>query len=418
MLELATAAGTICLGKTHQTEFAFSGLGINPNTATPPNKLLPGHCPGGSSSGAAASITHGLAPIAIGSDTGGSVRIPAAWNSLVGMKTTHGLLSLDNVVPLCPGFDTVGPLTKTVEDAALMIEIMGGGKTDLSARPRPSDLRFAIVETMALEDCDEAQLTAFEASVGALAKAGAKVERIKADEYHAIAQLGPHLFPYEAWHAWGELIEANPGKTYAPVEKRFLQGKSVTRGQYDAAWEELRRIRAGFFDRMAAFDGILSPTVPILPPRVDELLADEEKFTSVNLLVLRNTRFGNLLGSCALTLPTATRQQDCRSPAGLGTTAVFCRSARRLKISSEAPEHHSLDLTGLPAIYVSEIARSSPMIIRANRTSCRVTERAWREAIFGVACGSRTTRSAYLPGARLPVSPSVPSNLALPRVAE
>ena len=103
VLELATKAGTICLGKTHQTEFAFSGLGINPNTATAPNKLLPGHCPGGSSSGAAASITHGLAPIAIGSDTGGSVRIPAAWNSLVGMKTTHGLLSLENVVPLCPG---------------------------------------------------------------------------------------------------------------------------------------------------------------------------------------------------------------------------------------------------------------------------------------------------------------------------
>ena len=114
-----------------------------------------------------------------------------------------------------PGFDTVGPLAKTVEDAALMIEIMGGGKTDLSARPRPSDLRFAIVETMALDDCDEAQMAAFEASVDALAKAGAKIERIEADEYRAVAQLGPHLFPHEAWNAWGELIEANPGKTYA-----------------------------------------------------------------------------------------------------------------------------------------------------------------------------------------------------------
>ena len=85
-----------------------------------------------------------------------------------------------------------------------------------------------------------------------------------------------------------------------PVEKRFLQGKSVTRERYETAWEELRRIRAGFFERMTEFDGILSPTVPILPPRVDELLADEEKFTSVNLLALRNTRFGNLLGSCAI----------------------------------------------------------------------------------------------------------------------
>ena len=136
VLRRAGIAGTVCLGKTHQTELAFSGLGINPNTATPPNKGMPGHAPGGSSSGAAASLAHGLAPIAIGSDTGGSVRIPACWNSLVGLKTTHGVLPNDGVVPLCPGFDTVGPLARTVEDAALMFAALGGGEADLAAAPR------------------------------------------------------------------------------------------------------------------------------------------------------------------------------------------------------------------------------------------------------------------------------------------
>lgn len=306
VLENACAGGTICIGKTHQTEFAFSGLGVNPNTATPPNLSLPGQAPGGSSSGAAASITHGLAPIAIGSDTGGSVRIPAAWNSLVGMKTTHGLLSLENVLALCAGFDTVGPLAKTVEDAALMIEVMGGSKTDLSIRLTPSDLKFAIVDTMALDGCDQTQMAAFDQAVANLAKAGAKIERISAPEFLGASKLGPELFPYEAWQSWGALIEANPGKTYAPVEKRFLQGKSVSKEQYQKAWKGLREIRAAFFERVSGFDGVLMPTVPIQPPRVDALLADEDLFTSANLLALRNTRFVNLLGSCALTLPTAT----------------------------------------------------------------------------------------------------------------
>ena len=306
VLKNATDAGSVCIGKTHQTEFAFSGLGLNPNTATPPNLSMPGHAPGGSSSGAAASVACGLAPIAIGSDTGGSVRIPAAWNSLVGMKTTHGLLSLENVLALCSVFDTVGPLAKSVEDAALMIEMMGGCNTDLAARPKPSDLRFAIVEIMALEGCDTVQMAAFDQTVANLTKAGVKIERISAPEFSNASKLGPELFPHEAWQSWGELIEANPGKTYGPVEKRFLQGKHVSKEQYDNAWGALRKIRSSFFDRISGFDGVLMPTVPIQPPLVEALLADEELFTSANLLALRNTRFVNLLGSCAITLPTAT----------------------------------------------------------------------------------------------------------------
>ncbi len=307
VLQKATQSGAVCLGKTHQTEFAFSGLGINPNTATPPNKDFPGCVPGGSSSGAAASITHGLAPIAIGSDTGGSVRIPACWNSLVGMKTTHGLLSLENVVPLCPGFDTVGPLTKTVEDAALMIEAMGGGKADLSDLPDASNLRFAVVETLALDDCDAVQMAAFDEAIAALTKAGAKVDTIQSSDFPDSQKLSPILFPYEAWQAWGELIENNPGVTYGPVEERFKYGRLVSVADYENAWADLAKLRLRFFDSVSVYDGILMPTVPVQPPQVDELLADSDKFVSVNILALRNTRFGNLLGTCALTLPTNTK---------------------------------------------------------------------------------------------------------------
>jgi len=306
LLERAEEAGTICLGKTHQTEFAFSGIGINPKTATPPNILLPGHVPGGSSSGAAASVAHGLAPIAIGSDTGGSVRIPACWNSLVGMKTTHGLLTLENVVPLCSGFDTAGPHAKTVEDAALMIEAMGGGATDLAQLPDVSSLKFAIVETIALEDCDKAQMAAFERAVQLLEKAGATIDRIQAAEFSDVLDLGPSLFPYEAWQEWGELIEANPGVMYEPVEARFKQGKTLTKADYNSAWNKMLVQRHSFFERTSSYDGVLMPTTPMQPPLIDDLMADVDKFTAANLLALRNTRFVNLLGTCALTLPLAT----------------------------------------------------------------------------------------------------------------
>ena len=128
VLSTASQGGLVCLGKTHMSELAFSGLGVNPVTATPPNRHDPGLAPGGSSSGAAASVAFGLAPAGIGSDTGGSVRLPAAWNDLVGLKTTSGRLSLAGVVPLAAKFDTIGPLTRTVEDAALVLAALEGRK--------------------------------------------------------------------------------------------------------------------------------------------------------------------------------------------------------------------------------------------------------------------------------------------------
>ena len=167
----ATAMGTVCLGKTHMSELAFSGLGLNPITSTPPCIHDETAVPGGSSSGAAASVAWGLAACGIGSDTGGSVRIPAAWNDLVGLKTTAGRLSLEGVVPLCLKFDTIGPLARSVEDAAQMLALLENGS--------PADLRgailkgrrFASLQTVALDNLREAPRAAYEESLRRLAEA-------------------------------------------------------------------------------------------------------------------------------------------------------------------------------------------------------------------------------------------------------
>lgn len=303
-LEHATQAGLVCVGKTHLSELAFSGLGINPNTATSPNIRGSHLCPGGSSSGAAASVAHELVSIGIGSDTGGSVRIPSAWNDLVGFKTTHGLISDAGVVPLCSGFDTAGPLCTSVADAWTMVAIMAGLEPTLP-EPKPIEqCEFLVNETVTLDDVEEDQLAGFEWALEKLQSAGAKVTRGKIHECEDILPLGPVLFPYEAWQEWGAEIEANPGTVFQPVENRFGSGKDVTRDQYDHAWSEMMKLRDAYEKRTSVYDAVLAPTVAISPPEIAPLMEDYELFGATNMKALRNTRFFNMFGNCVLTLPT------------------------------------------------------------------------------------------------------------------
>ncbi len=302
VLRNAAAQGLVCLGKTHMTELAFSGLGLNPCTATPPNAFDAALAPGGSSSGAAASVAFGLAAGAIGSDTGGSVRIPAAWNGLVGLKTTHGRLPLAGTVPLVARFDTVGPLTRTVEDAALLLAALEGG--------RPADLRGATLKgarLMVLEnglaDCRPAPLAAFEAAVARLGHAGAVITRGGVADVTEALGLSGALFTAEAWATWGQTIERNPDVMFAPVRERFETGRGFSAADYIRAWKRLDQIRAAWADRTAGYDAVLLPTSAILPPDAARLLSDAAYFSSENLLALRNTRIGNLMGLCVLTLP-------------------------------------------------------------------------------------------------------------------
>lgn len=300
----AAAAGLVCLGKTHTTELAFSGLGVNPITATPPNVHDHAAAPGGSSSGAATSVAFGLAVAGIGSDTGGSVRIPAVWNDLVGLKTTHGLISLDGVIPLCRRFDTVGPLTRSVEDASLLTAIMAGQPLPDLSQASLKGARFLVSETVGLDDIEPEVARGFEDALAKLEAAGAVIERGEIPEVARGNELGAVLFAAEAYGEWGHAIEAQPDVMYPQIKERFEGGLAVSAPQFVAAWNELDALRVKYLERVASYDAVLAPTAPITPPNVHRLETEDAYFKRANLLALRNTRMGNMMGLCALTLPT------------------------------------------------------------------------------------------------------------------
>ena len=306
VLRNATAMGTVCLGKTHMSELAFSGLGYNPSTATPPCVNDAAAVPGGSSSGAAASVAFGLAAGAIGSDTGGSVRVPAAWNDLVGLKTTSGRLSLEGVVPLCRKFDTVGPLARSVEDAAWMLAALQGGRAPDLRGAALQGRRLAVLRTVALEDLRDAPGAAFEAALTRLSAAGAQLLPLEVPELAEVAGLSGVLYTAEAYGLWREVIEADPEAMYGEILKRFRLGATFSGPDYVEAWARLDAAREAWARATAGFDAVLCPTAANLPPDLQRLQSDADYYVTENLLTLRNTRIGNLMGLCALTLPTGT----------------------------------------------------------------------------------------------------------------
>ncbi len=304
VLRNATMAGLICLGKTHMSELAFSGIGLNPVMGTPPCINDADAVPGGSSSGAAASVAFGLAACGIGSDTGGSVRIPAAWNDLVGLKTTAGRVSCDGVVPLAARFDTVGPLCRSVEDAALMLAALEGGRAADLAGATLTGTRLMVLETAAMEDLRGAPGAGFDSAVERLQAAGALVERRGVPEVAEALELSALLFTTEAYATWKDTIEAAPDKMFDQILERFRSGAAFSGVDYVAGWQKLDRLRAAYLDRTAGYDAVIVPTCPILPPNVARLMEDHDYYVTENLMTLRNTRIGNLMGLAAMTLPT------------------------------------------------------------------------------------------------------------------
>lgn len=300
----ASARGLVCLGKTHMSELAFSGLGLNPVTATPPCVNDGQAVPGGSSSGAAASIAFGLAPAAIGSDTGGSVRIPAAWNDLVGLKVTHGRLSLAGTVPLCADFDTVGPLARSVEDCAELLAVLEGGRAADLGGASIAGKRFMLLESLVLDDLREGPAKGFEDAVARLAAKGATIVHGAVPEVAEVVELAATLVRAEAYATWHKAIEADPDKMFARIRERFLSGADILATDYIAGWHRLRALRAIWLQKTAGYDAVILPTSAILPPNADRLLTDDDYYVTENLLALRNTRIANLLGVCAITLPT------------------------------------------------------------------------------------------------------------------
>ncbi len=304
VLTEATLQGGVCLGKTHMTELAFSGLGLNPVTESPPNVNDPEAVSGGSSSGAAASVAWGLAAAAVGSDTGGSVRVPACWSDLVGLKTTSGRISLDGVVKLAAKFDTVGPLTRSVEDAALMFAMLTGAKAVDLGGSSLSGRRFAVLKTVAQDDLRDTPAEGFSAALRKLESAGATLVELDIPEVAEIMGMAGVLYTPETYGTCGDLIESAPEKMFPPVLERFRAGRDHSAMDYVKAWLSLDNLRQSYAAKVAGYDAVLLPTAPSMPPKIDDLMADHGYFAQENLLALRNTRIGNLTGGAALTLPT------------------------------------------------------------------------------------------------------------------
>ena len=304
VLKNATSLGLVCLGKTHMSELAFSGLGFNPQTETSPCINDHSAVAGGSSSGAAASVAFGLAAMAIGSDTGGSVRVPAAWNDLVGLKTTSDRLSLSGVVPLCARFDTIGPLCRSVEDASFALAALEGDTPVNLSNANLEGCRFAVCKTAVFDDIRELPKKAFNNSIKRLQAMGAVVEYINIPTVTEALGLTGILFPTEAYGTWKHEIESNPEAMFEEILLRFRSGSNVLAPDYVAAWQTLDQLRAAYSEATAGYDAILMPSSPILPPNIDRLAQDHDYYVTENLLALRNTRIGNLMGACALTLPT------------------------------------------------------------------------------------------------------------------
>jgi len=337
VLARATRAGAVCLGKTTMTEIAFSGLGINPKFGTPANacdeKIE--RVPGGSSAGAAVSVARGLAAGAIGTDTGGSVRIPAAWNGLVGLKTTAGRLPLTGTVPLSPTFDTVGPLAKDVGDAAAMFALLDGRQARGVESFDLGRAVFWLPGGIGWSELGEGVAAALEAAIRRLVKAGARiVERPlpELDEVHALAwDPKASRLVADAYAQWGEMLRANKPDIYPPVHDRVMAGEALTAGDVVRADLKRAEIRARYLAATAGIDAGLMPAVAISPPPIAALIDGGDAYGKANRMALRNTTIGNQLGLCAITLPAGYDGQGL--PVGLMLQAAPYTEEKLLRIA-------------------------------------------------------------------------------------
>jgi len=302
------AAGAVIVGSTNMSEFAFSGVGFNPHYGTPGNPADRTRVPGGSSAGAAVSVADRMAVAALGTDTGGSVRIPAAVCGLVGFKPTARRVPIDGVIPLSTSLDSIGPLANSVEDCAIVDAVFAGefGKGPISvpdAAPL-AGLRFAIPKHFVMDELDATVAKAFERACKALAAKGVKIEEIDLAELNELPAINAKGgFAASEAYAWHRELIARRGPDYDPfVHPRIMRGKDMTAADYI----ELLAKRADLCRRVSAitsnYDAVIMPTCAIVAPTIEEV-STPEGFTKKNLLLLRNTTVGNFLDRCAISLP-------------------------------------------------------------------------------------------------------------------
>jgi aspartyl-tRNA(Asn)/glutamyl-tRNA(Gln) amidotransferase subunit A len=316
-------AGFVVIGRTNMTEFAYSGIGINPHYGTPKSAWQRGvgHVPGGSSSGAAVSIADGMAYGALGTDTGGSCRIPAAFNGIVGFKPTQRRVPLDGGVPLSFTLDSFGPLARSVSCCAILDAVLADEPV-VPLRPRPiKGMRLAVPTTIVLDDLDDAVAQAFDRALETLSRQGALIERIEVPEFLDIGVMNTKGgFSAAESYAWHRFLIASKGDVYDPrVAVRILRGEGMSAADYVDLLGARRSMIARIETRIAPYDALVMPTTANTPPRIADLVADDKAFTTQNLRALRNPSLINMIDGCSISLPA---QREGEVPVGLMLAAA------------------------------------------------------------------------------------------------
>jgi aspartyl-tRNA(Asn)/glutamyl-tRNA(Gln) amidotransferase subunit A len=299
------------------TEFAYSGIGINPHYGTPKSTWRRdlGHVPGGSSSGAAVSVADGMAHGALGTDTGGSCRIPAAYNGIVGFKPTQRRVPLDGGVPLSFTLDSFGPIARTVGCCAVLDAVLAN-EAVTPLRPRPiRGMRLAVPTTVALDELEDEVADTFERALQTLSRQGALVERIEVPEFLDVAPMNAKGgFAAAESYAWHRYLIVSKGDIYDPrVSARILRGEAISAAEYIDLLGARRSMIARATVRLAPYDALVLPTTANTPPRISDL-ADDKAFTRANLLSLRNCTLINMMDGCAISLPC---HREGEAPVGL-----------------------------------------------------------------------------------------------------
>ena len=314
-------AGFIVIGRTNMTEFAYSGIGINPHYGTPKSawRRDVGHVPGGSSSGAAVSVVDRMAHGALGTDTGGSCRIPAAYNGIVGFKPTQRRVPLDGGVPLSFTLDSFGPLGRTVGCCAVLDAVLAN-ETIVPLQPRQiKGMRLAVPTTVALDELDDEVARTFERALETLSRQGALIERIAVPEFLDVGVMNTKGgFAAAESFAWHRYLIVSHGDVYDPrVSLRILRGESISAADYIDLLEARKSLIARATVRLAPYDALVLPTTANTPPRIADL-ADDKAFTKANLLSLRNCTLINMIDGCAISLPC---HREGEVPVGLMVAA-------------------------------------------------------------------------------------------------
>jgi aspartyl-tRNA(Asn)/glutamyl-tRNA(Gln) amidotransferase subunit A len=316
------ASGAALLGKTNMSEFAFSGVGYNPHWGTPANPAdaALARIPGGSSSGAAVSVGLGLAVAGLGSDTGGSLRIPAALCGLVGFKGSQSRVTRMGAMELARSLDTVGAITRCVNDAWLLDAVLSGQALSLRQRS-VKGLRLAVPTTLMQDELDADVSQAFARSLSRLSAAGALIEEVTWAELGEIATLNaPGGFsPVEAYAAHRHRLAADGARFDQRVAQRMALGQGVSAADYLTMIDQRRAWIARSNGVMQGFDAVMCPTVPMVAPAIDATCASDAAFFAANRLLLRNTFAINYWDGCAISMP-------CQAPGDLPVGLMLARA--------------------------------------------------------------------------------------------